>query len=194
MNVFEIITEIESIEQEIIEAGGELTPDIEQRLDDMTRTFFQKAEGYYQAITEMQSEAKSCKELSKKYATKAKSKENAVERVENMFKDAMLKQGKRKVTTPLGNFVVTPSEKLVVTNVEGVPEKWRVPVHEPDKVLAKEVKADWSNFYKLKRAEYKVKSVDVTQEQFDAWLGEWMQDRNLLGAASISRNQNIKLT
>ena len=86
MNIFNISQELEDIFYQIEENGGELTPELEERLAITEDKLYDKLDSYRRVYSKFMSDAKTCKEEETRIAKLRKTKENQAERL----KDTML--------------------------------------------------------------------------------------------------------
>lgn len=86
MNIFNISRELEDIFYQIEENGGEITPELEERLTISEENLRDKLDGYRRVHSKLMSDAKTCKEEETRIAKLRKTKENQAERL----KDTML--------------------------------------------------------------------------------------------------------
>lgn len=86
MNIFNISRELEDIFYQIEENGGEITPELEEKLAITEDRLHDKLDGYRRVHSKLMSDAKTCKEEETRIAKLRKTKENQAERL----KDTML--------------------------------------------------------------------------------------------------------
>lgn len=86
MNIFNISRELEDIFLQIEENGGEITPELEERLAITEDKLHDKLDSYRRVYSKFMSDAKTCKEEETRIAKLRKSKEAQAERL----KDTML--------------------------------------------------------------------------------------------------------
>ena len=86
MNIFNISRELEDIFLQLEENGGELTPELEERLAITEDKLHDKLDSYRRVYSKFMSDAKTCKEEETRIAKLRKTKENQAERL----KDTML--------------------------------------------------------------------------------------------------------
>ena len=86
MNIFNISQELEDIFYQIEENGGEITPELEERLAITEDKLHDKLDSYRRIYSKFMSDAKTCKEEETRIAKLRKSKESQAERL----KDTML--------------------------------------------------------------------------------------------------------
>lgn len=106
MNIFNISQELEDIFSQIEENGGEITPELEERLAITEDKLHDKLDSYRRVYSKFISDAKTCKEEETRIAKLRKTKESQAERL----KDTMLaavqqfgalgKSGNRLISLP----------------------------------------------------------------------------------------------
>ena len=106
MNIFNISRELDDIFNQIEENGGEITPELEERLAITEDKLYDKLDSYRRVYSKFMSDAKTCKEEETRIAKLRKTKENQAERL----KDTMLaavqqfgalgKSGNRSINLP----------------------------------------------------------------------------------------------
>lgn len=83
-NIYNITAELEDILLELEENGGELTPELEERLAITQDNLKSKLDGYRKAYTVLNLEAESCKKEEQRLAVLCKTKENNAERLKEL--------------------------------------------------------------------------------------------------------------
>ncbi len=106
MNIFNISRELEDIFSQIEENGGEITPELKERLAITEDKLHDKLDNYRKVYSKFMSDVKTCKEEELRIARLRRTKENQVEKL----KDAMLvavqqfgalgKSGNRSINLP----------------------------------------------------------------------------------------------
>lgn len=110
MNIFNISAELEDIFYQIEENGGEITPELEERLRITEDKLHDKLDSYRRIYSKFMSDAKTCKEEETRIAKLRKSKENQAERLKATMLDAVLNYG---ATSKNGNKSINlPDAKL----------------------------------------------------------------------------------
>lgn len=110
MNIFNISQEIEDIFCQIEENGGEITPELEERLAISEDLLQDKLDSYRRVHSRYLAEAKICKEEESRIAKLRKSKENQAERLKDVMLTAVQKFGS---TGKSGNKLINlPDAKL----------------------------------------------------------------------------------
>lgn len=92
-NIYNITAELEDIFLELEENGGELTPELEERLAITQDNLKSKLDGYRKAYTVLNLEAESCKKEEQRLAVLHKTKENNAERLKGVMLDAVIAYG-----------------------------------------------------------------------------------------------------
>ena len=122
MNIFNISRELEDIFYQIEENGGEITPELEERLAISEENLRDKLDGYRRVHSKLMSDVKTCKEEETRIAKLRKTKENQAERL----KDTMLaavqqfgalgKSGNRLINLPDAKLYTKASACIEVDN------------------------------------------------------------------------------
>lgn len=92
-SIYNITTELEDIFLELEENGGELTPELEERLVITQESLKSKLDSYRKAYTVLNLEAESCKKEEQRLAVLRKTKENNAERLKDVMLDAVITYG-----------------------------------------------------------------------------------------------------
>ena len=110
MNIFNISQELEDIFYQIEENGGELTPELEERLAITEDKLHDKLDSYRRVYSKFMSDAKTCKEEETRIAKLRKTKENQAERLKTTMLEAVQRFG---ATGKSGNKLINlPDAKL----------------------------------------------------------------------------------
>lgn len=106
MNIFNISQELEDIFYQIEENGGEITPELEERLAITEDKLHDKLDSYRRVYSKFMSDVKTCKEEETRIAKLRKTKENQAERLKNTMLTAVQqfgalgKSGNRLINLP----------------------------------------------------------------------------------------------
>lgn len=106
MNIFNISQELEDIFYQIEENGGEITPELEERLAITEDKLYDKLDSYRRVYSKFMSDAKTCKEEETRIAKLRKTKENQAERLKDIMLTtvqqfgALGKSGNRSINLP----------------------------------------------------------------------------------------------
>ena len=92
-SIYNITAELEDIFLELEENGGELTPELEERLAITQESLKSKLDSYRKAYTVLNLEAESCKKEEQRLAVLRKTKENNAERLKRVMLDAVITYG-----------------------------------------------------------------------------------------------------
>ena len=93
MKLFDIEQEIEDVFFELEENGGELTPELEERLVINEQNLKEKLNGYRKIYTKYKLDAEACKKEETRISCIRKVKENNAERLRNTMYEAVVKFG-----------------------------------------------------------------------------------------------------
>lgn len=106
MNIFNISRELEDIFLQLEENGGEITPELEEKLAITEDKLYDKLDGYRRVHSKLLSDAKTCKEEETRIAKLRKTKENQAERLKDTMLTAVQqfgalgKSGNRTINLP----------------------------------------------------------------------------------------------
>lgn len=120
-NIYNITAELEDIFLELEENGGELTPELEERLAITQDNLKSKLDSYRKAYTMFNLEAESCKKEEQRLAVLRKTKENNAERLKGVMLDAVITYGDlgksgNKVINLVDSKLYTKNSKCVEIN------------------------------------------------------------------------------
>jgi len=137
MNIFELSTELISLEQLIIEQGGEISPELENALKIAENELQTKAVNYGHVIRKIEAETGLIENEIKRLQAMKKSRENAVERLKTIISGAMKLHGIEKIDTPLLKLSFRKSESVNITDLEQIPLYYIKIKKEADKMAIK---------------------------------------------------------
>ena len=106
MNIFNISRELDDILCQIEENGGEITPELEERLAITEDKLYDKLDSYRRVYSKFMSDAKTCKEEETRIAKLRKTKENQAEKLKDTMLTAVQqfgalgKSGNRSINLP----------------------------------------------------------------------------------------------
>ena len=92
-SIYNITAELENIFLELEENGGELTPELEERLAITQDNLKEKLNNYRKAYTMLNLDAESCKKEEQRLAVLRKTKENNANRLKNVMLNAVITYG-----------------------------------------------------------------------------------------------------
>ena len=122
MNIFNISRELEDIFLQLEENGGELTPELEERLAISEENLRDKLDGYRRVHYKLMSDAKTCKEEETRITKLRKIKENQAERLKDTMLTAVQqfgalgKSGNRTINLPDAKLYTKASACIEVDN------------------------------------------------------------------------------
>lgn len=134
--LFSLVAEAQSLESKIIEAGGELTPDIEEALSSLDIAVTDKVESYAFIMDSCENRAQFWKAKADLYSKIAKSHTLIQERIKERLKAAMMELGKDEVLGHSIRFKLQALKpKLVIKDESKIPADFKVVVQTtaPDK-------------------------------------------------------------
>lgn len=120
MNIFEISKELESVFDELEENGGELTKELEEKLSISQDEFRSKVGSYLSVIKHTESDVDCCDKEIKRLQAVKKSKQNTIERLENILVWAIdkfgdiNKSGNKYIDLGTSKVTVKSSNKVIV--------------------------------------------------------------------------------
>jgi hypothetical protein len=141
MNIFNIQNEYKQLVSELIENGGELTPELELSLQINKDQLQSKSENYAYIIKQIDAECDIIDNEIKRLQQAKKVRENTVERLKTTLTTAMHLFEVNEIKTPLIKINFRKSESVIVYDVNSLPQMFKtIKVTEtPDKAKIKEV-------------------------------------------------------
>ncbi len=118
----DIIMEFVEIEQILIENGGELTNEVEDRLDQNAFDLDTKLDRYEGFIRYLKGQAEYLKKQEQYFNSKRKTAENTIIKMRERIMFAMIAVGKEKVKTMSHSFSTRETESWSINEVEFKPE------------------------------------------------------------------------
>lgn len=132
----QIVGEALSITQEIIAAGGELTPELEQKLEFNQLELARKVDGYAFFDERFQAEEAYWSKKAESYKKIAKSFDTLRDRLRGRIKQIMVESGEKEIKGYDARFVLSKSKpKLVIESEASLPAQYKMQVTttQPDK-------------------------------------------------------------
>jgi len=139
--LFDIAHDLRALMDAIIEAGGEITDEQNERHDALQDAATQKRGAYIFVLNELKEEAKALKKLEKHYKAKRKAKENAIQRMKDTLLWSMEATGDEVAETDAGTIRVQEHWKrgLEVTGDPDDLPNWLTKIKRmPDKTAIRE--------------------------------------------------------
>lgn len=128
MNLFQITNEMQSIMNELIENGGELTPELEAMLTITESQLKEKAVNYAMVIRSMDYETNIIDEEIKRLQALKKTRQNAIERLKSALTNAMEQCGMDSIETPTNKISFRKSQSLEIIDETKVPKQYKTQV------------------------------------------------------------------
>ena len=125
MNIYKIQSEYQLLVNELIDNGGELTPEIELALQINKDNFHSKSENYAYITKQFDGEMDIIDNEIKRLQQAKKSREKTIERLKATIELAMLTFDVNKIETPLIKISFRNSESVEVTDVNDLPNEFK---------------------------------------------------------------------
>ena len=122
MNIWQIQQELLDIFNELEENGGDLTPELEDKLNITQSEFKNKIENYLYVIKKTESDINACDAEAKRLTALKKSKQNTVDRIKSVMAKAIEqfgdenKNGNRFIDLGTAKITVRTSDKVIVND------------------------------------------------------------------------------
>ena len=126
MNIFNIQSEYQQLVNQLIENGGELTPELELALQINKDNFHSKSENYAYITKQFDGEMDIIDNEIKRLQQAKKSREKTIQRLKDTIELAMLTFDIDKIETPLIKISFRKSESVEVENVNELPNEFKV--------------------------------------------------------------------
>jgi hypothetical protein len=101
LTLYERTADLEAVHSWLMESGGELTPEIEERLDAAEGAFDEKAERVALKIREMEATARAVKEEADRLAARVRSMENGARSLKEYLRMQMERADRPEIKRPL---------------------------------------------------------------------------------------------
>lgn len=122
MNIWQIQQDLIDIFNELEENGGELTPELEDKLNITQSEFKNKIENYLYVIKKTESDINACDAEAKRLTAIKKSKQNTVDRIKSVIAKAIEqfgdenKNGNKFIDLGTAKITVRTSDKVIVND------------------------------------------------------------------------------
>lgn len=126
--LYSLVIQAQAIEQKIMEAGGELTPEVEEALTRVDLSLAEKVDGYDFVIERMENQSEYWKAKAALFSKIAKSYETARERLKNSIKDAMVSLGKTEISGNDVRFKLQNNAPKLVIDDTKIPDGFKMQV------------------------------------------------------------------
>jgi len=125
MNIYNIQTEYQLLVNQLIENGGEITPELELALQINKDNFHSKSENYAYITKQFDGEMDIIDNEIKRLQQAKKSREKTIQRLKDTIELAMLTFDVNKIETPLIKISFRNSESVEVTDVNDLPNEFK---------------------------------------------------------------------
>lgn len=126
MNIFNIQTEYQQLVNQLIDNGGEITSELELALQINKDNFHSKSENYAYITKQFDGEMDIIDNEIKRLQQAKKSREKTIQRLKDTIELAMLTFEVDKIETPLIKISFRKSESVEVTDVNELPNEYKV--------------------------------------------------------------------
>ena len=122
MNIWKIQQDLLDIFNELEENGGELTPELEDKLNITQSEFKNKIENYLYVIKQTESDINACDAEAKRLTALKKSKQNTIDRIKSVMAKAIEqfgdenKSGNKFIDLGTAKITVRKSDKVIVND------------------------------------------------------------------------------
>jgi hypothetical protein len=160
VKLYELSTELAKIHDELITADGELSPDLEKRLDEVNLALTQKATGLRRWLVNIDTDIEALDTEIKRLQKIKTVHSHLYERLKTYVHKNMVVADLKKIETPIGVFTVAKnpaSLELIPEDGSGVPDEWKtlIPAHyELTSDDKKRIKEAWENGYEVPGTKY----------------------------------------
>ena len=140
-SIYQIENEYRILAENLIESGGELTPEIETQLQISKSDLQNKSVSYSFVIKQLESDISQIDVEVKRLNDLKKARSKTVERLEETLKDAMVLFDIQKIESPLVTISLRSSESVEVMHLALLPEQYKkcsTPLWSADKIKIKE--------------------------------------------------------
>ena len=116
LSLYDIDDQLRQLEQEIIDAGGVLDEDLEERLDDLLDRREAKMDGYIAVIRELETTAEAVKSEEKRLKKRRRALENSAQSLKDRLALVMRRRGEEVRESNLGKIRLqqAPKRSLIV--------------------------------------------------------------------------------
>jgi len=125
MNIYKIQAEYQLLVNELIDNGGELTPELEISLQINKDNFHSKSENYAYITKQFDGEMDIIDNEIKRLQQAKKSREKTIQRLKDTIELAMLTFDVNKIETPLIKISFRNSESVEVSDVNDLPNEFK---------------------------------------------------------------------
>ena len=156
----DILEEYQKIENELINNNGEVSDELEKKLDIHKLELGDKLNGYEHFVRYLKSKIEYLKNMEEHYANRRKILENSIKRCKKSMVSSLLVMGKDKIKTDDFNFALGKSERWSI-NLELLDENHKEELLNED--LAESI-------FKAKLNNIKEKYINISSSDLPDWI------------------------
>ena len=134
--LYAIDDELAQLEIALIEAGGEITEEVNERFDELLQMREEKVAGYVAVIRRLETSAEAYASEAKRLSTNARAMQNSADRLKQRLLEAMMTRGHQEYETPLGRVRTYEGSSRSVTilvDPDELPDRFKRVTVSPDK-------------------------------------------------------------
>ena len=156
----DILNEYQLLENELISTNGEISEDLESKLNLHEKELGEKLDGYEHFVRYLKGKVEYLKSMENHYSKRRKVLENSIKRCKNSMTSSLVITGKNKIQTSDFNFSLGKSQKWSI-NIEIMNEDDKVELI--DKNLAE-------NTFQVKLSDIKTEFSNIDSEDIPEWI------------------------
>ena len=156
----DILNEYQIIENELISSDGEISEELENKLNLHEKELGDKLDGYEHFVRYLKGKIEYLKDMESHYNKRRKVLENSIKRCKNSMTSSLLLTGKNKIQTSDFNFSLGKSQKWSI-NEDLINEEER------QGLINKELA---ENLFKVKLSDLKAEYSDINDNDMPEWI------------------------
>ena len=156
----DILEDYQKLENELINNDGELSEELEKKLNLHEKELGDKLDGYEHFVRYLKSKVEYLKNMENHFSTRRKVLDNSIKRCKKSMANSLLMTGKSKLQTHDFNFSLGKSKKWSV-NIDLLDESDKIDLVENG--LAE-------NIFQIKLSDLKTQYVDLEDEKIPEWI------------------------
>lgn len=118
------------IDRQLVESGGEITPEIDQLITQLELAVPQKVDGYNVVIERLENQMEYVKTHIDSMTKYRRAISSTLDRLKSNIKNYMVVNGKKEVLGHETRFVLTSAKEKLVVDESLIPENWKMTVTE----------------------------------------------------------------
>ena len=156
----DILEDYQSLENELINNNGELSEELEKKLNLHEKELGEKLDGYEHFVRYLKSKIEYLKNMENHFSTRRKVLENSIKRCKSSMTNSLLMTGKNKLQTHDFNFSLGKSQRWVV-DVDLLNDNQKLELVETG--LAE-------NVFQIKLSDIKSEYADFEDDKIPEWI------------------------